>query len=189
MSYKFKKLYFLNDVTVRVPKDCGTGLSFWIHEKVSQVVESIPKLALPCDGPVLWLTGLLADPKLHEDWKNPEFLKVDYPFNRALSELDFYQNGHDCSQRLKSWKIIDGYAKTIADALAGSGIHTTVEVRVERYYYKSSTTEDYCSYCSTKRKHKVHTRTVAEKLIRPYWFTSKHAVVNKPEENIEQKAA
>lgn len=188
MSYKFKKFYFLKYVTVRVPKDCGTGLSFWIHEKVSPVVENIPTLALPCYGPAFWSSNDIT--KLHEDWKNPEFLKVDYRFCRPLNELDFYQNGHDYSQRLKSDKIIDGYAKTIADALAGSGIHTTVEVEVERYYYKSSTTEDYCSYCSTKRKHKVHTRTVAEKLIRPYVsFTSKRAVVNKPEENIEQKAA
>ena len=188
MTYKFKKFYFLREVTVRVPKDCGTGLSFWIHDKVSSAIENIPELDLPCHGPVFikWNENR----KLHEDWENTDFLKVDYRFARPLSELDFYQNGHDYSQRLKSDKIIDGYAKMIADALAGSGIHTTVELDVERYYYKSSTTEDYCSYCSTNRKHKVHTRTVAEKLIRPYViFTSDRAVVNKPEENIEQKAA
>lgn len=212
MAYKYQKEYSLRSITIKVPKDCGTGLSFWINQQVASVIDNIPtrwdegttshyrfpnkKLSdsinetLKIETNGVWVKEECG----HGEWQQKEtgYLTLTYSFSDVfiLSDLDFHQIGRSYKEQASANKFCKDYADIIANALSASGIHTTVYVDVVKHYYKPSHTEEYCSYCSSNRTHKAHTRTVDKKRLNGSWWCplSGYCAVNIPPEEISQAA-
>ena len=184
MSYKLQKEYSLHRVVVKVPKDCGTGIAFWINQQVASVIDNIPmridervvsshKLSDKIEGTLGVDTYGQYETKEcgHTEWvrKDTGYLLLEYYFGDSflLTDLDFVQNCRSEKNQHKANLIVQGYAKLISNALAASGIETKVYVKVVKHYYTPSCKEEYCSYCATDRRHKAHTRTVNKKRVGP----------------------
>ena len=188
MSYKYQKEYSLSSVIVKVPKDCGTGIGFWINQQVASVIDNIPvrldensyssrtKLSDCINGSLHTETGDAWEVKEcgHGEWVQKEtgYLVIRYDFSDhfILTDLDCLQDPGYQRDHVKGKEHVEGYVKLIGDALAASGIETEVIVRTVKHYYTPSCNEEFCSYCATDRRHKAQTRTVKKKRVGPRFY-------------------
>lgn len=216
MARKYDKEYSLTSITIKVPKDCGTGLSFWINQQVSSVVDNFSvrwyqnpytykqfpnkKLSdavngnLEVETKLEWVDVDCGHRTLQK--KETGFLILKYSFSDCfvLTDFDRYQYGQTHFRYYGGFEILNDYAKQITDALSASGVHTIVRVDLEKHYVRRGEVKEFCSYCSSDRKHKVHKQVIHAGRAGSNgwdWGSSEYFgenVINAPQEQISQAA-
>ena len=216
MARKYDKEYSLTSITIKVPKDCGTGLSFWINQQVSSVVDNLSVRwykntytykGFPNKKPSDAVNGNLEVETKgesvdiscgHREFQKKEtgFLILKYSFSDCfvLADFDCYQQGNSHFACYGGYKILNDYAKQITDALSASGVHTIVCVNIKKHYVRRGEVKEFCSYCSSDRKHKVHKQVIhAGRSGSNGWDWGNEgyfgeSVINAPQEQISQAA-